>query len=375
MSQILSDTRSDRLPALSMVVPVYNVAPYVKDCLASIRAQGIPLELILIDDGSTDESPQVIRSQLTNWPEVLWLQQDNRGLSAARNLGARLARGTYLGFVDSDDRLWPDSLGKLLNYAQSQRCDLVLGRTNIFDSKTQAVTPFYDHALWDLLLRGQADRLVTAGEVPHILSLEPNANYRLIRRQFWEDEGLHFPEGLLFEDAPVHFQALLSARRIGLLAVPYYGYRVNRAGKITEQSSLLRFDLIEVLRLSIAGLQSGGATASQGGAALRVMFRLSWGCGCMTPPTERLRFFREACALFATLPPTWFAGYQSQCSQDPRHLILGALLTGSESALLADWSLGRRDLLALGRFLLRRGYSRHVLRSGWTRLWHGAALC
>lgn len=371
--KILVDTRcpaSIGSPQVSMIVPVYNVEKYVADCLLSIFANtvDVALELIIIDDGSNDGSVKVVETLIRSgvWPETLFLQQENRGLSAVRNLGATLARGDYIGFLDSDDFILPGALQRMVQYAVNMDCDIVLGRSLVFDSQTQTVQPFYDQAFWDDLLEGRAHRTLEACQCPRILSLEPNANYRLIRRRFLAEFQLLFPEGLVFEDLPVHLRALVNANRIGLLDIPYYWYRVNRPGKITDEKSQRRFDVLEVAKLAIDELQSCEVTADQGGAALLGLFRLVWWCGTMTQPTQRSAFFSQACQLFSSnVPRAWVNRYLVQNSQDLRYSVLGTLLASGGASILVNLSYKKRNVLSLGWFIISNGYAGATAKSVW----------
>lgn len=114
-------------PFLSVVIPCYNAARFLPDAVASVRAQQYePLEILLVDDGSTDATPQIAPGLA---PEVRYLRQENRGPSAARNFGLRQARGELIALIDSDD-LWPEGkldlqVGRLL---EEPELDLVSGR-------------------------------------------------------------------------------------------------------------------------------------------------------------------------------------------------------------------------------------------------------
>ena len=97
-------------PQLSVVVPVYNVAPYLPACLDSLAAHVPPIdELIVVDDGSTDDCPAILAAYRDKLPNMRIIRQENGGLSAARNSGLRAASGTWLAFVDSDDFIAPDT--------------------------------------------------------------------------------------------------------------------------------------------------------------------------------------------------------------------------------------------------------------------------
>lgn len=99
-------------PKVSVIVPAFNVAPYVGECLASVRAQTLPdWECILVDDGSTDGTADCVRENRD--PRIRLIRQPNRGVSAARNVGLADARGAYLLFLDGDDLLHPDALRRL----------------------------------------------------------------------------------------------------------------------------------------------------------------------------------------------------------------------------------------------------------------------
>lgn len=107
----MSDTSA---PLISVIVPVWNVAAHVGACLRSLAAQSLPdFEAIVVDDGSTDDSLARARSAVAGDARFRFLEQPNRGLSAARNAGLAVARGAFVAFLDSDDRLAPDCLAAL----------------------------------------------------------------------------------------------------------------------------------------------------------------------------------------------------------------------------------------------------------------------
>ena len=95
---------TENSPLVSIIVPVYNVANYIGECLDSLLNQTYRnIEIILINDGSSDESEKICKEYLVNDPRIKYVYQDNAGLSMARNRGIDLATGEYLTFVDSDD--------------------------------------------------------------------------------------------------------------------------------------------------------------------------------------------------------------------------------------------------------------------------------
>ena len=115
---------------VSIVVPVYNVESYLERCVESLLKQDImdPIEILLIDDGSTDQSGAICDAYAKQNPQILVYHKENGGLSDARNFGLDRANGAYILFVDSDDFIEPDSCSSLLNEALSLDAELVIGK-------------------------------------------------------------------------------------------------------------------------------------------------------------------------------------------------------------------------------------------------------
>ena len=128
-------------PGISVIVPVYNVAPYVEDCLHSIRAQTCdrPFEVLVIDDRSTDDSYAVCERFLNRHPGSFTLLQnaENQGVSVTRNRGLDEAWGEYFMFVDPDDLLPQDALSRLYRAAVDSGCSIVKGNNSIFDDRSE----------------------------------------------------------------------------------------------------------------------------------------------------------------------------------------------------------------------------------------------
>lgn len=367
---ILYDSRSPNRsapPEATLIIPVYNVADYLEECLASVfsNAATVELEVIIIDDGSTDDSGRLVADILAGRQpaETLYLRQGNQGLSAVRNRGVSLATGDFIGFLDSDDLLTAGGIRALLDFARSNGCDLVLGKSLVFDSLSHAVHPFYDDWAWWGLLHGASSRVVSRNEEPGLFFLEPNANYRLVRRDLFSRHDFSYPVGRLFEDPPVHYKMLAKANRIGLVAIPYYWYRINRPGKITAERSQRRFDILEVARQAFAEMRETDITAAAGGAIVYGLSRIVWWCGTMTLPEHRESFFREASAVFAEhAPSTWVTSFGSLWFPDEiQHLVVAALMR-EQVDLLIRLSHGRRQPLRSLALLLRAGRSDLVVR-------------
>ncbi|MDQ5910202.1 MAG: hypothetical protein QG599_2298 [Pseudomonadota bacterium] len=360
-------TERNKPPEATLIIPIFNVADYVEQCLASVFATAatVDLEIIIIDDGSQDASGEIVAAILAARKPIqtLYLKQANQGLSAVRNRGVKLATGDYIGFLDSDDMLTAGSMRTMLDFADHHRCEIVLGKSTVFDSKSHDVYPFYDDWAWQRLLNNAATRVVSKHEEPALFFLEPNANYRLVRRNLFTQFNFTYPVGRLFEDPPVHYKMLASATRIGLVDIPYYWYRVNRPGKITTERSLRRFDILEVARETLTELRKLDITAEAGGAIIYGLSRIVWWCGSMTLPEHRRDYFQKACIIFANdAPAPWLRHFDaSRFPDEIQHLIVGGLIR-NEVSWLKRMSYGRRYPLQSFIFLLKMGRQDLIVR-------------
>lgn len=226
------------METISVIVPVYNTAPYLPECIGSIcRQTHENLEIFLIDDGSTDGSGEICEDFARRDSRIRVIHQENRGLSAARNRGLDAARGQYISFVDSDDALAPEMLA------------LLLGRLKETDS---------DMALCNFLRGGAPTPMKPAVMTPEMYLetlLGPECWYyatmpnRLCRRAAWD--GLRFPEGRIHEDEAVIYPLAARCRRIVLVKEALYFYR-SRPGSITTSAGIAHSDRVSFLAERIA---------------------------------------------------------------------------------------------------------------------------
>ena len=206
-------------PELSVLIPVYNVAPYLEECLESVLSQDfIDLEVLCVDDASTDGSDRILRAYAKADPRIRLFRQDrNRGQAAARNLALREARGEYVYMLDADDWILPGTLSMLMNIAEEEQTD-VIG----FENRQFADDPAFEEAAAQTLFTyrdaeglyegtGAFIRVVT-GDV-----LSPSVPTYLIRRAFLEEKDLRFTEGIFHEDIGFIFEMLLLADSVRLL--------------------------------------------------------------------------------------------------------------------------------------------------------------
>ncbi|MCD8334987.1 MAG: glycosyltransferase, partial [Clostridiales bacterium] len=226
---------------VSVVIPVYNTAPWLDEALSSIANQTLrEIEIICIDDGSTDESLEILERLAAQDSRFVLFSRPNAGLSCARNLGIAQARGKFLYFMDSDDWLEQDALEQSVAVMREKALDvLFFDWTNDYESEELAES-FSRFQINDTRSRAYDD--VCEGQTLLHRFCEEN-NYsgivwrQILRTDFVRENALSFPPGLLYEDNPFTFAVLLKAKRTFHLRRTYYHYRV-REGSITTKAIL-----------------------------------------------------------------------------------------------------------------------------------------
>lgn len=237
-------------PKVSVIVPVYNVEEYLRQCLDSLVHQTLDdLEIIVVDDGSTDGSLSIARQYAEKHANLRVISQGNQGLSGARNTGMKHAAGEYVGFLDSDDWAGLDMFQSLYERAVEDRAELVIADAKVVREDLRTVDAFFDRAAWDELPVRYKNGPFRINEEPRALLLEPAAWKRLYKRSFLDRLSFQFASGLIFEDVPAHFQLLLAADAISLLDKPVCFYRMGRPGKITARRDRSVFQVFDIFDL------------------------------------------------------------------------------------------------------------------------------
>jgi CDP-glycerol glycerophosphotransferase len=221
---------------LSVVVPVYNVAPYLDECLASIAAQYYRnLEVIMVDDGSTDESGAIAAGFAERDPRFKLVTKANAGLGAARNTGTEHSTGEYLMFVDSDDVLPPYAAEVLIASIEETGSDFASGNVLRLTSRGVHQSGLHKTAFATTALRTHVSRQAS-------LMDDRTAWNKVFRRSFWDAHSLAFPEGVLYEDTPVIVPAHVLAQSVDALDVPVYYWREREGAdkSITQRRDEVR---------------------------------------------------------------------------------------------------------------------------------------
>lgn len=235
----------------SVIIPVYNVEKYLKQCVNSILAQTEKdFEMILVDDGSTDNSGRICDEYADADDKISVIHQKNGGLSAARNSGINIAVGEYLVFLDADDYLDIGALEHLSRVIGTHNYDVIVNRADRYDEKEERIYPC--SYLLDEGSFKKHSPIQLYQELLHQKTFTFTAWIFVVSRSFLLDKELFFYPGLLHEDELWTPYLMLQAKKIGCNNNHFYYYRVNRnqsimAGRNIEKAFSLVFIMNQLL--------------------------------------------------------------------------------------------------------------------------------
>ena len=235
-------------PKVTIILPVYNVEQYLRQCLDSIVNQTMrDIQVICINDGSTDGSLSILREYEASDSRITVLDQPNQGQAIARNVAYPLIKSKYTMFVDSDDWIELDTCEKLFDKAEQTNTEIVVFfylREN-GDNTVEPLSPFISPGT-----------KTTPQDKASILFYHTSACWKFWRSDFLLDNNLVFPEGLIYEDNMVHWKAVTQARHIEVFPKPFYHYRNNPNS--TTQAYHRHSEIVLVFHLILAYLHESG---------------------------------------------------------------------------------------------------------------------
>jgi CDP-glycerol glycerophosphotransferase len=221
-----------------VIVPFYNVESYIQDCLESIALQTYSdFEVVLVDDGSPDDSVQIAKEFCNRDPRFHLVRQENQGLGPARNTGVEHSSGEFITFVDSDDLVTAHASERMIASLDETGSSFAAGNARRFNNS--GVRPSYVHRI----------PFATARPATHVslfpqLALDRMVWNKLYRRTFWDEFGYRFP-AIRYEDYPVTLKAHLDAVTVDVLSTPVYYWRERESGDSITQQKFQYFNLLD----------------------------------------------------------------------------------------------------------------------------------
>lgn len=266
--------KGGKMPLISIIVSVYDVELYIHRCIDSILAQTfIDFELILVDDGSPDNSGGICDEYAKCDERVSVIHKQNGGLSSARNAGIEAAKGEYLVFVDSDDVIHPQFLQILYCAFEKSNVDIAMGRLCRFKDDTdlqkmQMVQDvFFNYCNGLEILNCLFDK-------EEFIPIFVSVCGKLFKRRLFEE--IRFPEGRLFEDEFITYRLYYLANMVGFIDKNMYYYFVNASGITQNLSIQKRFDEYDAQWERLEFLRSQQLKSLYDKALLRFLKTAQW---------------------------------------------------------------------------------------------------
>lgn len=234
-------------PKVSIIIPVYNAEKYIGKCLETVCNQTLKdLEIIVINDGSTDNSYEIINEYKNKDNRIITYNLKNQGPSKARNKGLEIAKGDFIGFVDADDWCEVTMFEKLYNRAIKNNLDMVMCYATTFNAQTQAFN--YEDTYFSMkdFPEELKNKTFTYKDIKDVFFRIPVVAWnKLYKRELIVDNNIKFPDFLYFEDNVFSLHTLIKAKRIELLEENLIYYRQFTKHSITQKDET-KLDLFRV---------------------------------------------------------------------------------------------------------------------------------
>ena len=237
-SEISEKNESAKWPLVSVIIPVYNVEQYLRECVDSVINQTYRyIEIILIDDGSTDSSGNICEEYKSTDSRIRLIHQENHGLGYARNVGLREAAGKYIIFLDSDDYWELTALEDLVEEAEKNDLQMIAFSARSFcDGIDHHKGPSYSHTVQNRIVKNGLESLSLSKLHREYYA---QACLRFYRLDYLRENGFQFDEGIIHEDESFSFLAYIHADRVECFDERYYNRRY-RPGSIMMNRDLVQ---------------------------------------------------------------------------------------------------------------------------------------
>ena len=225
------------MPLISIIVPVYNMERYLRECMDSILCQTVKdLEIICVDDGSKDSSPDILREYSEKDGRIVIISKENTGYGDSMNRGLECATGKFIGIVEPDDFIEPDMFETLLKNAEEN--DLDVSRCTFLYLEEATGEESKEH--YPFMIK---DRVYAPRDCPETFFQQPSDWVNLYRKDFLDRNGIRFlpTPGASFQDTSFLFKAYASADRFMITDRQLYHYRINENSSVKQKSSKIYF--------------------------------------------------------------------------------------------------------------------------------------
>lgn len=241
---------------VSFIVPVYNVENYISECLFSIfEINSFSYELIIVNDGSTDSSMDKIRDICQKRNNVLCIEQENKGLSAARNVGIIAAKGEYLFFVDSDDKISASNLQRIIKGIKGKE-DIIIANFYTFNNNNIILNA-------NRIPNGRIGTGCFFLQKYYLNDIYTVVWRSLYRKDFINKYSFRFMEGITYEDVEWSPRVLLQADYVVYYNTPIYYYRKREGSIVNSIFTHKKFDDIIKVCNSLIGYTSHFSKSQQ----------------------------------------------------------------------------------------------------------------
>lgn len=305
-------------PKVSYIIPVFNVEKYLKECLNSVLGQTLQdIEVICVDDGSTDASPQILREYAAKDNRLRIIYQENKGAGAARNVGMKEAEGKYLFFMDSDDYCTADFLEKATNYADEKKSDILVFNYCRFDEQT-GEKEYRDGLVRDRVPGGK--KVFSWADNPKQICkiVNPTPWNKLYLREFVVNSKLEWLEVSTTNDITFATLSIMAAKRIAYLDATFLYYRVNMKNSITNRKKYCQDNVIKaVLSVDKQAQKFPFYDEVQNSIREFIVTNLLSALKNYTPDVDSvyyLEFEKKVCSIFFSYP--LFLNYESYMFDD-----------------------------------------------------------
>lgn len=228
-------------PLLSVVVPIYNVESCLVKCIESILRQTFQdFELLLIDDGSTDNSSNIAKGYAIKFENVTYIRQSNLGLGSARNTGLHSATGEYISFIDSDDYIDKNMFKEMLCYMEEKDLDVCICDYERVDEKGQVKERHFEKI--------DSSTIYTSNNNRELLLIDPAAWNKIYKRNLFILNDIEYPSKVWFEDLRTTMKILVHTQKVGYIDKPFYKYLIRYTSIMNTPNLERQYEIVDAMK-------------------------------------------------------------------------------------------------------------------------------